>query len=413
MDFFGAIKKYWPVPVIIFIVLLGTYVRVFDYRLPYLRNIDSYAFTRQIEDIAANGKLPGHDDLSLAPLGQDRPVGRDLYVYLMAYSFGAIRLVFPDYSLFQFLIWAPAFLGALMAIPMYFIGKILYDRRAGALAAFFIVFDISVLTRTLGGDPDNDGSVLLFPLIAIALFLIAYKYTGQNGFNKKGVLYTLLAGIAMAAWGYVWSGFWFVIWLITGFVIYSFCIKSILKQEKGRPLLMLLTIFLAPIVLIYLLITRKYTAEAKRMLALFAAVMAIFFIFTVPLLGPRVITETIQGPFSFGDIKGEENRPFPNVYVSVAELQSGGGLRDIIQRTNIFFFLLMAFSLVYLAASSLTKRKDNVDTFILLGVWFVGPLIATAIGVRFAILFAAPIAIGSAILISKIFRIIEGEGATD
>jgi hypothetical protein len=34
-----------------------------------------------------------------------------------------------------------ALMAALMAIPMYYIGKILYDRRAGVLAAFFIVFD--------------------------------------------------------------------------------------------------------------------------------------------------------------------------------------------------------------------------------------------------------------------------------
>ena len=73
----------------------------------------------------------------------------------------------------------------------------------------------------------------------------------------------------------------------------------------------------------------------------------------------------------------------------------------------------MALSLIYLAISALMKKTGHIDTFILLLIWFVGPLIATAIGVRFSILFAAPIAIGAAIFISKVFRIIEGEPVSD
>ncbi len=389
MKFLELAKKYWPVLAVLAIVGLGLYVRTFDYKFPYLRNIDSYAFTRQIEDISNYGHLPQHDNLSLAPYGQDRPAGRDLYVYIMAYSFDFTRIFFPNYTLFQFLIWAPALMGALMAIPMYYIGRTLYDRRAGVLAAFFIVFDISVLSRTLGGDPDNDPSVLLFPLIAIALFLLAYKYTNEKGFTKKGMLYTVLAGIGLAAWGYIWSGFWFVVWLIAGFVI----IKIIINAAKHR--------------------NRHGIKELKRPILLFVAMMVIFFMLTVPILGTKVVSETVQGPFSFSDIKSEENREFPNVYVSVAELQSGGGLKEILGRTNMFLLIFMIFSLVYLAGSALMKKTGHIDTFILLLIWFVGPLLATGFGVRFSILFAAPIAIGAAIFISKVFRIIEGEPVSD
>ncbi len=389
MDFLQLLKKYWPVLAVLAIVGMGLYVRTFDYKFSYLRNIDSYAFTRQIEDVVNNGYLPQHDNLSLAPYGQDRPPGRDLYVYIMAYGFDFVRLFLPNYTLFQFLIWAPALMAALMAIPMYYIGKILYDRRAGVLAAFFIVFDISVLSRTLGGDPDNDTSVLLFPLIAIALFLLAYKYTNEKGFNKKGIIYTIAAGIGLGAWGYIWSGFWFVIWIIAGFLIVKITMKLAKHRNAGA------------------------IKELKRPIFLFAAMMFIFFALTMPILGTKVISETVQGPFSFGDIKSEENREFPNVYVSVAELQSGGGFKDILLRTNVFLFIFMIFSLAYLAASALMKRKEHIDTFILLLIWFIGPLIATEIGVRFSILFAAPIAIGSAIFISKVFRILEGEGFSD
>jgi asparagine N-glycosylation enzyme membrane subunit Stt3 len=383
------VKRYWPVIAVLAIVLLGTYVRTYDYKYPYLRNIDSYAFTRQIEDIVSTGSIPSHDNLTLAPYGQDRQIARDLYVYIMAYSYGFVRFFVPNYTLFQFLIWAPALLAALMAVPMYFIGKLLYDRRAGILAAFFIVFDISILSRTLGADPDNDGSVLLFPLIAIALFLFAYQHISAKGLNKKGVLYTIFAGIALGVWGYVWSGFWFVIWLLTGFVVAELILAAI--RAKGL----------------------QGIKQHKNHIIMFVAVIAIFFIMTIPVFGINSVVETVQGPFSFGDIKGEENRDFPNVYVSVAELQSGGTLKDIIQRTNVFLFTFMIFSLVYLAFSVITKRKEHIDTLLLLTIWFIGPLIASGIGIRFSILFAAPIAIGSAIFISKVFRVIDGEGVRD
>jgi len=389
INFFDIGRKYWTIIAIISIVALGVYVRTYDYHYPYLRNIDSYAFTRQITDISEHGTLNTYDNLSLAPGGESRPISADLYVFIMAYAYNFVRFFFGGYTLFQFLIWAPALMTSLMAVPMYFIGRLLYDKRAGVLAAFFVVFDLSIMSRTLGGDPDNDASVLLFPLIAIALFLLAYKYTNQKGFDKKGVLHTIIAGIGMGAWGYVWSGFWFVIWLIAGFVT----VKIILNIAKSRKL--------------------SSVKELKRPIILFVAVMLIFFVVTVPIFGTGIITSTVQGPFSFSDIKGEENRPFPNVYVSVAELQSGGTINDILQRTNIFLMAFMLASLVYLAVSTVIKKKDHIDTLILLAIWFIGPVIATTIGVRFSILFAAPVALGAGIMISKLFRIINGEGVTD
>ena len=50
-----------------------------------------------------------------------------------------------------------------------------------------------------------------------------------------------------------------------------------------------------------------------------------------------------------------------------------------------------------------------MDTVILLLIWFIGPLLATIVAVRFSILFSAPIAIGSAIFLSKMFRLASGE----
>lgn len=389
------LKKYWPVIAIITIMILGMQVRLLDYRWPYLRNIDSYAFARQIEEVATYGSLLPYDEIGLAPVTVPRLLGHDFYVYFGGYTFLLFKLFMPALTMFEFLIFFPAFFASLMAIPMYFIGSRLFDRRAGVLAAFFMVFDISVMSRTLGGDPDSDAAVLFVPLVAIAFFLLAYKYANAaKKINKRYVIYTVLSGLALAMWGFTWGGYWYVVWLITGFVV----LRVILNFLKTKDV-------------------RKNFEESKHTLIVFASTVAIFFLLTVPVFGLNFIPSTILGPFQFGDIKSEENTEFPNVYVSVAELQASGSIRDVIQRTspinfseNPFLmlvtpFFLMIYGLVYLGFSYY-KTKKHLDTLVLLLIWFIGPFIATIIAVRFSILFSAPIAIGSAIFLSKLIRVV-------
>src|SRR3989344_6338415 len=326
---YKALNRYGPFVAITIIIILGIYVRTLDYRWPYLRNIDSYNFFRAITDIVENGGvLPSHDDLTWAPTGAARTILGDPYVYIGAYSYNIINFFLPQMQLWEFLIWFPAVLAALMAIPMYFIGKILYDRKAGILAAAFFVFDTAIISRTLGGDPDSDGIVLILPLIIIVLFLYTYK-TAEEGLKKKTIIFSLLTGISLGVWIFTWSGYWFVVWLITGFVMLKFFF-AFLEAKKIK------------------------SAWSKNRLPIFSYViiMLIFFSMVLPFRGIGAIQSTIIGPISFSSIKSEEGQ-FPNVYVSVAEFQAPGDIRSIVQRTSpisffgkplfIFFFFFFFF----------------------------------------------------------------------
>ncbi|MCX6815385.1 MAG: hypothetical protein NT120_00855 [Candidatus Aenigmarchaeota archaeon] len=397
------LQKYWAFFAIILIVALGTQIRLLDYQWSYLRNIDSYNFARQMEEISANGGLPDVDTLSLAPYGAARAGGSiDFYVYLGAYTYNFTRLFIPNLSWFNFLLWFPAILASLSAVPIYFIGKTFFDRKAGVLAAFFLIFDPSIISRTLGGDPDSDGIVLIMPLIAMAIFLIAYKYANSTKkFDTKYILYTILSGIAMGLWGLTWIGYWYVLWLITGFLLVPI-IAEIIKKRKLSAI-----------------------GNFKHGIIVFFVTIIIFFLITIPVIGTFVVTQTFYGPFSFGEIKSEENNQFPNVYVSVAELQSSGDVKDVIQRAIgmnfsqnalaiiISPFFLMIYGLIYLIYSY-AKKRQHFDTLVLLLIWFVGPFIATIAAVRFSVLFSAPIAIGAGIFLAKLLRMItEGEKIED
>src|SRR3989344_8071456 len=92
------IKMYCAFFAILVIIFLGVYIRTLDYNLPYLRNIDSYAFGRQMEAIVENnGRLPLRDNLFLAPDGTEIvSAGQNFYIYSGAYSYMFFRLFLPQ-----------------------------------------------------------------------------------------------------------------------------------------------------------------------------------------------------------------------------------------------------------------------------------------------------------------------------
>ena len=394
MNFSTLLKNKWPLIAIIIIIVLGIYVRTLDYRWPYLRNIDSYTFYRWMDEILINnGKLPVYDSLTYAPVGGYRGIEIFPFQHLGAYSYIFARMLFADMQLWQWLIWYTPILASLAAVPMYYIGKLLYDRKAGVMAAFFIVFEVSNISRSLGGDPDNDAMVILVPLIVMTVFLYAYKYIEKTkSFTPKFFAYSAVVGALLGFWGHTWAGYWYVVWLIIGFLILKIAV-DIIK-------------------------TRSIRAMFRNHMHIVAAYV-IFFIFlgltVVPFFGWQKLSAAVTGPIDFQSIKSEEGIQYPNVYVSVAELQGTGDPKEVILRTCqvcdqpykmlISPFFLMVYALIYLLYSYF-KTKMHMDTVLLLLVWFVGPFLATIIAVRFSILFAAPMAIGSGIILAKILNML-------
>lgn len=375
------LKSHWGIIAVLLIVLLATHVRLLDYRWPYLRNIDSYNFMRDMQLIVDNGgTFPGHDNLMLAPEGLYKGAGT-FYPYFGAYSYMLWRALYPQTQLWQFLIWWPALVAALTAIPMYFLTKKLYDKKAGVIAALLMAFDVSIMTRTLGGDPDNDGVVLLLPLVIIATFIYVQDYLNKQGIKKKGILYSIALGLMLSVWVWTWGGYWFVIGLMLGFIV----LKMMIESARLRNI-------------------KTALKHYKPHLAGFAISMLVMIAVITILVDPvfvKGLFSQLSSILHFGDIKSETGI-FPNVYVSVAELQSVDSFAEIVKRIGIPFFATLI-ALGYLLYSY-GRTKKHLDTVILLTIWFLGPIIATLVAVRFTILFATPIAIGTGILFSKIIR---------
>ena len=385
MIFMMFIKKYWPAIIVIIIVASGFWLRVSTFHYPYLRNIDSYVMWRYMSYIVQYGYLPRVDHLMLAPVGLTTGLNV-FYQYLGAYSYMFVSM-FVSLKLWQYLIYFPAFLASLMAIPMYFIGKYLWSKKAGVLAAFFIVFNVSAVGRSLGGDPDTDAIVMLMPLLVTAVFLFVYKGIEHRS-KLKNILYYGLFGFMNALFAYTWTGYWYMFLILYLFLFF----KIILRVAYTKSF-----------------------ANIRKLVTMFVVSLIVFWVLVIPVMGFRMIYDPIQQPLQYSgflgnSIKGEEGIRFPNVYVSVQELQTGGGLKDIAERTAGLSFsssgliLISPFMLTLYATLYILylfwKKRIYFDLLLLLFLWFIGPLIAAMVAVRFANLLTPVFSIGSAIFFS-------------
>lgn len=442
---FAFLSRHYAIIAVFLIIIMSMQVRLTDYHWPYLRNIDSYMFYREMDEIVQNnGVYPSKDIYVRAPEGEERGIQLYPYQHVGAYSYMFFRTFFPNLKLWEFLIYFPVLLASLMALPMYYIGRVLYDKKAGILAAFFVVFDTALISRTLGGDPDSDAIVSLVPLIVMAVFLATYKYIEmKKALDKKAIFYTVLTGIVLGVWSHTWVGYWYVVWIITGVLALRFLFDVVTSRK----------------------ISTAWNNSKHQIISYAIYISILSFVFILPFFGLSRVVYTFTGPIDFQSIKNEEGNQFPNVGVSVAELQGSGNLIDILQRTYavnlsnplvlvISPFFLMIYALLYLAYSSINKKHklDNLtviglwialpllivfislrltlalafffvillslmiifysefsnrqrfDSFLMLSIWFLGPMLATIVAVRFSVLFSPPIAIGAGILFSKLIN---------
>ncbi|MCD6436151.1 MAG: hypothetical protein J7L15_07155 [Clostridiales bacterium] len=298
------LKKYWVPLLLLVVFILSMYIRLFNFHWPYLLNIDSYFQYRRMEYIInghtelltleRNGQLINSTDLKYDPL-MIAPNGAKLqftaYQYFGAYTYMLIHLLFPNLPFWRFLIYLPAFLASLMVIPAYYLGKVIYDRKAGIIFAFLSVFNPAIMSRTLGGDPDSDAWVLLWPLIVLALYFITYKTIDGNLKNKKSIILSILTGIAFTIFAYSWVS-WYIFYLIIGFVVLVSILKYILRENREQIIHILLSTFI---------------------------IFLTFFIISYPISGLEKINANIFGPFNSLKLKSETGQ-FPNVYVQSQSL---------------------------------------------------------------------------------------------
>jgi dolichyl-diphosphooligosaccharide--protein glycosyltransferase len=112
----------------------------------------------------------------------------------------------------------PTVLGALVVLPVYFIGKHLHNRGTGLLAALIIAtLPGQFLSRSLLGFTDHHVAETLFSTATILFLMLALRSARTQNLSFSGLnkdwrtikyplLYAILAGLAYAAYQLCWTG---------------------------------------------------------------------------------------------------------------------------------------------------------------------------------------------------------------
>ena len=144
--------------------------------------------------------------------------GEFLFVYILAGITWLIGLGSPSQHTIDVVgVFFPAVVGALAVIPVYFIGKELFHRWAGVIAAGLIAINPGeFLARTILGATDRDGLQVLLTCLTMLFLLLAIKASRQRqlafGDLRRGkwpvftrpLLYSLLAGFFLGMYLHAW-----------------------------------------------------------------------------------------------------------------------------------------------------------------------------------------------------------------
>lgn len=166
-----------------------------------LKEFDPYYFLANVNFIVKNGFaswFTWRDMTVWYPFGRD--VAGNTYpgmvftAVIIYYLVNAIGIHASTYTVAYYM---PVLFGALTPIVTYFLGKEVYDKRSGILAAFFIALSPAIIQRQVAGFFDNDPFGVFLMLCTLYFFLRSLKRASA----PSAVMSGLFLGYICVSWG--------------------------------------------------------------------------------------------------------------------------------------------------------------------------------------------------------------------
>jgi len=294
-------KRKLPPIVIVGIILaalcgISLYIRI---ALPYdqifvndwvwFRETDAYYYMRNIENLVHNfPHFNSFDPYILFPSGGGGLV-RPFFPWLIA---GIIRLVSwgtPTLHTMEVVgAYMPAILGTLTLIPVYFIGKELFNRWVGVIsAALVVILPGEFLHRSLLGFTDHHVAEVLFSAVAILFLIMAIKRARERELSfghllgrdwstiTKPLVYTLLAGVFLGIYLLSWRGGLLFIFIIFAYLVIQFIVDHLRHKSSDYLCIVGTPLFLIAFLMLLSVLSGSGLGTIDRVSLLFAIVAPI------------------------------------------------------------------------------------------------------------------------------------------
>jgi dolichyl-diphosphooligosaccharide--protein glycosyltransferase len=369
-----------------------------------------------------------------------------LYDFLAAaYTLAAMALFHVDWQVG--VATFPALLGALAILPIYYITKLVFDWKAGIVAAALLTVIPANILRSMVGNVNHHVAVeVLFPALLFLFLMLALKgeltfgkvrrFTFTGG-DKRTVLYAALAGVFVSAGLLTWLGAFLFLGIIGAFAIVQYSINHVKRLSTDNLTIVLLTmLFVSLITILPVCLTTHFgrtidTLHLSLFQPLFLVVLIVIFaIFgflayyvrgmpraTYPLMICAFVVAASIGIYLWNPglavtvFSGYGFFTQSGVLQTVAEAQPlfGGAGGFQLGTAATYFQLLLFVGLAGLAVLVYRIWKKHDEAALLLAVWSVFAFVLAAIQTRFTFLLSVNVAILSGFVIVWIMDALLGK----
>ncbi len=403
----------------------------------WFRDMDCWYSMRLVDNFIHNFPfVTSFDPYSFFPHGI-RPAFHPLTTWLIALPAMLLGGGNPSPALIDACgAYYPPVLGTLTIVPVYFIGRHLYGRIAGLVAAILVaILPGEFLSRSLLGFTDHHVTEAFFSTLTLLFLMIALREAGKasvvvhrpadvlNPAYRRAVKFAVLAGIALGLYLLAWRGGVLVLAIIVLYMI----IRCLIDFKHGRSGDDLILVF--PIAGVIALVMASPTIAVHSMAVLY--LLAVVSVAIVPIalklvshLGHRF--RLSMGAF-FGALAGILalgviallliSPPLAQYVLDAIDFMVPTGAHLTITEMHPLFFpggvfsltvawnnftTALAVSLVAFAVLFRARRRPHGNDVTLLLVWSASMLGAVLLQRRFGYYFAIDVAILCGFLVSWI-----------
>jgi asparagine N-glycosylation enzyme membrane subunit Stt3 len=371
------------------IVLLAFAIRAHLFKYELFFEFDSYYHARLVSYLLQGMGLPASDPLAYYQLGGGwLPDAGLLFWYVSAALYAVTGGVFSLITTGTFYnkeIWIqlvkflPAFYGALIAGAMYFLGKEMYNKKAGYIMGIFAATIPAFVYRTMAGFFEDD-SLGFLPMIIGLIFLV--KAIKQPEWTKQKMIYAAVAGIFFGIMAWTW-GLFLLVPIIIGFFGVSQIVVMLWKKADKKEIKAfagLLFIAFAIFSIMATAMNGSIWAETS-----FNYVTGYF-----PLLPGGVEKATARGEGVFAQTVGEENT----------------GIQYFGTKYNAM--VLLAYLGALLVLWRLLKNKNENHSLIIF-FWIAITFYMAFSKLKFTYTFGLPIAAGAGVVFFELEQFLRGK----
>lgn len=317
--------------------------------------------------------------------------------------------------------WYPAVLGALTVFPVYFIGKGLYNRGTGVIAAALIaILPGQFLARSSLGYTDHHAMEILISTSALLFFILALKNAREEEITfysiterdwhslKKPFVYSSLSGFFIGLYFLAWLGAPLIIFILIIYALVLYITDHLRGASTDYLCILSLPAFIIPLVMIIPVLSYGFMLKFSCITLLLGIIVfpglailsylirmrkanAYWYpvtIFAVGLLS--LVLLYLFSPGLYSTLTKHLLYVFApaETYLTIAEAEPMDW-RDIMTWFNTTFFIALA-ALVWIMYSIARKYRPEEILFV---VWSIVILLACFGQNRFAAYYAVNVAI--------------------